>query len=177
MAYEKVVIKGLTLRLPSGGSVEITDATEVPMGDGYTYRQLTYRDTGCEIVFEVRDGWPGAVSINLRAKDGFIRQKDLAAIRLDQIRDEVYAVAGVGAFTPDGDDYELSDAQARTTLNRVTSRRKLTPEFLSRVAEIHQAAPEGGRIEAVKAAFGKEERQAQRYIAQARAKGFISGND
>jgi hypothetical protein len=178
MTFETVPIKGLTIRMDSGGTVEITDNTPVSLGDGFSYRRLTYRDDTAEIVFEVHDGWPGAVSFTLSAgEDGFIRQKDLTAIRLDQIRDEVYAVAGIGAFTPDGDEYEHTGADARKALNRVTSRRKLTPEFLTRVAEIYQAAPDGRRIEAVRAAFGIEERQALRYIARAKSERNVNGND
>lgn len=53
-------------------------------------------------------------------------------------------------------------------------RHSITPEFLSRVAEKHQAAHEGGRLAAVIAAFGPvSERQALRYIAQAKREGLI----
>ena len=51
---------------------------------------------------------------------------------------------------------------------------KITPEFLSRVAEIYQAAPEGGRLEAVVAAFSVSERQAWRYISQAKQEGLTN---
>jgi hypothetical protein len=57
------------------------------------------------------------------------------------------------------------------------SRRKITPKFLSRVAEIHQAAPEGGRLAAVKVAFMVNERQALRYIAAARKEGWLPPRD
>jgi predicted lipoprotein len=184
--------KGATYPLPSGGTVEITDETYVAMGDGFTFACLTYRNDNITVTFEVRNGVPGAASITLTAGDKLLRTKDLTAIKLDQIRLEVCAVAGVGAFVPyvvagvdpadfDVDDYgqteiELSHAVARKAINRATSRRKITPEFLSRVAEIYQGAPEGGRIEAVKAAFSARERQAWRYVAQAREKGLIDGN-
>lgn len=179
-------LKGKVIPLPSGGTVEITDDKWVGMGEGATFRRLTYVNGSCEIVFEVHDGVPGAVSVTLRADQGFLRQKDLAAIRLDQIRPEVYSVAGVAAFTTDGvddegmDDYvdnPMTRADARKAVSRAASRTKITPEFLRRVAEIYRAAPDGARIEAVKAAFGKEERQAWRYVAQARQRGFIDGDD
>lgn len=153
------------------------------MGAGFTFRRLTYINDNCRIVFEVRNGVPGAVSIDLQSGDGFIRQKDLAAIKLDDIRSEVYAVAGVGAYIPEGEwfhghtDYQLSASKARKAVKEAGSRRKITPEFLTRAAEIYQNAPEGGRIEAVKAAFVAKERQAWRYVAQAREKGLIVGND
>ncbi|RAV00669.1 hypothetical protein DQP58_00060 [Mycobacterium colombiense] len=177
MAWKEIKIKGSRFPLPSGGSVEITDDHPVSMGDGFTYQRLTYIDGTCEIVFEVHDGRPGAVSMNLRTAEGFIRQKDLAAIKLDQIRHEVYSVAGVGGFTADGDDYELTGADARKAVDRATSRRRLTPDLLRKVAETHQSAPAGERVAAVRGAFQVKERQALRYIAAAREKGFIDGND
>ena len=189
--------------LPSGGSVEITDATLVSIGAGYGWAGLTYTNDNVTVVFEVRDGVPGATSVTLRAAgDKLIRAKDLTAIRLDQIRNEVYAVVGVGWFTfvPAGSednydednyeshssqitvvrpgvwefDHELTGEDAIKAVKRATTRRhKITPEFLSRVAEIHQGASEGGRLAAVKAAFVVNERQALRYIAAARKEGLI----
>lgn len=171
--WETITIKGKIFELPDGGSIEFTDDTPVPMGDGFTCRQLTYRMDNCEILFEVRDGVPGCVSIRLWADERLLRPRDLTAIPLDDIRDQVYAFAGIGAFTPDGEEYSLGGAAARKAVNRAASRRKITPEFLGRVAEIHQATPEGGRLAAVIAAFGVSERHALRYIKQAKREGFI----
>ncbi len=184
MAWEEVDtdLQGAVFPLPSGGNVTITDKKQVSMGDGFTFRLLTYTNGGCEIVFEVRDGVPGAVSIKLSG-DGFIRQKDLTAIRLDQIRGEVYAVAGVGAYIPEGGsnygetDYQLSAAKARKALKKAGSRRTITPGFLAKVAEIHNNAPEGTRTNAVVAAFKVDQRTAFRYIARAKQEGLIRGND
>lgn len=160
----------------------------------FTFAGLTYRNGNITVTFEVRNGVPGAASITLIAGEGerLLRAKDLTAIKLDQIRNEVYAVAGVGAFVPyavagvgadevDVDDYgqidiELTAEEAVKAVKRATTtRRKITPEFLSRVAAMHQAAPEGERLAAVKAAFMVNERQALRYIAAARKKGLING--
>lgn len=166
-----------TLKLPSGGTVEITDDERVLLGDGFTFRQLTYTSGGCTIVFEVRDGVPGAVSITLNG-DGILRQKDLTAIRLDDIRAEVYAVAGIGTFSPDGHfGPPMDDAKRRKTLNKATSGRKMQPDRLREVAKIYKKAPSGGRHSAIATAFGVSERQAWRYIAQAKEKGLIDGND
>jgi hypothetical protein len=187
--------KGASYPLPSGGTVEITDETYVAMGDGFTFAGLTYSNGNITVTFEVRNGAPGAASITLIAGEGdrLLRAKDLTAIKLDQIRNEVYAVAGVGAFVPYADlspaqrgafvpdvddygatDYELTAEEAVKAVKRATTtRRKITPEFLSRVAEIHQAVPEGERVAAVKAAFMVDDRQALRYIAAARKKGLI----
>jgi hypothetical protein len=90
---------------------------------------LTYRKDNCKIMFEVRNGVPGCTNINLVADETFLRPTDLSDIRLDDIRAEVYAIAGVGAFTPKGDDYELPPADARKAVQRATSRRKLLQSF------------------------------------------------
>lgn len=150
----------------------------VPMGNGFTFAGLCYTNGNITVTFEVRDGVPGATSITLCAGgDRLLRAKDLTAVKLDQIRNEVYAVAGVGThptlLVAPG-VYELTGEDAIKEVRRAaTSRRKITPEFLSRVAEIHQRAPEGERIAAVKAAFTVNDRQALRYIAAARKEGLI----
>ncbi|BBZ74138.1 DUF6214 family protein [Mycobacterium paraseoulense] len=169
MAFEKVKLV-YELR---DGQVEVTDDTIVPIGDVYTYRQLTYTSDTATIVFEVRGGVPGCVSVELRSGERPILAKDLVAIKLDQLRDEAFLV--VGMIIPDTEGgHDAIHRVARKTLDRMTSRRKITPEFLARVAEIHRAAPEGGRLAAVTAAFGASERQAWRYIAQAREAGLIN---
>ena len=191
-AWQPGTLKGATYPLPSGGTVEITDDEYVAMGDGFTFAGLTYRNGNITVTFEVRNDVPGAASITLIAGDKLLRAKDLTAIKLDQIRNEVYAVAGVGAFVPYADprvgafefdvddegqtEIELTAQEAVKAVKRATTtRRKITPEFLSRVAAMHQAAPEGERLAAVKAAFTVNERQALRYIAAARKKGLING--
>ena len=158
--------------LPDGGRVEVTDETIVPMGDVYSYRQLTYTNGTCEVVFEVRDGAPGAVTIKLSAGERPIRAKDLVAIKLDQIREDAFLAVGMIIPDPEG-GHDATHQVVRKTLNRSTSRRKITPKFLNLVAETYQRAPEGDRIEAVMAAFSAKERQAFRYIAQARQQGLI----
>jgi hypothetical protein len=171
--------------LPDGARIEVTDAEIVPMGTEFAYRQLTYsRDSdddrpACKIVFEVRDGVPVCSTLCLGSSDGGIqvRARDLKAIKLDDLRDSVYAAAGVFTRNPDG-GWVLklgwaSSKQDRKRVENVTRRRKVTPEFLSQVAEVHQAAPEGARVEAVKAAFFVSERQALRYIGQAKQRELI----
>jgi hypothetical protein len=175
----EVVKVRFAYQLPDGGRVDITDGVLVPMGDVVTYRELTYTNAGVEIVFEVRDRVPGCVSIKLRPAEGerHIRAKDLAAIKLDQLRDECFAVAGV--FTPisDGEGLTHTVSAARKLTERSATRRKVTPELLSRVAEIYTSTPAtqaDARVDAVVAAFGGiSKRQAWRYIAQAKREGLI----
>lgn len=173
MAFEQV---RLIYPVPSGGHVEVTDSTLVPMGGEVTYAQLTYTNGGCEIVFEVRDGVPGAVSVKLMAGRTHLRAKDLMAIKLDHLCHEAFAVAGVFEPTIDGEMVgELTPRLVRKVIDS-SRRRKITPEFLKRIAKVHNSSPAGKRVEAISAAFDVSDRQAWRYIAQAREKGFIDGD-
>jgi hypothetical protein len=104
----------------------------------------------------------------------------LKSINLLELRDDVYAHAGVLVRNPDGGDNDymrkygwapfLAD---RKRVEQATKRRKLTPEFLGRVAKVYLAAPEGGRLGAMRDSFNVEDRQALRYIAKAKEKGLI----
>ena len=177
-----IQITRLECRLPDGGRVEVTDRAVVPMGDVRAYKQLTYSHDGgkgrpaCRVVFEVHGGVPVCASFTLSTVDQTpVRAKDLRAIKLDELRDTVYAHAGV--FTPNpGGGWILTvgySVEDREHVEQAARRRKLTPELLSRVAEIYNQAPDDGHLEAVASAFLIGNRQAWRYIAQAREKGLI----
>jgi hypothetical protein len=180
----------VTYELPDGGRVVATDNELVPMGDTRTFRQVTYTHDGdadrpaCTIVFEVRKGVPVCASVHLSGtEDGqtTVRAKDLKAIALDNLRADVFAYAGVFEPNPDspgGWVHKIGGAsfqQDRKKVERAQQRRKITPEFLSRVAELHNSAAAGSRLATVIAAFNVEERQALRYIRLARDKGLIDG--
>ncbi len=60
----------------------------------------------------------------------------------------------------------------RGKVREASKRRKITPEFLQRVAETHTAAS-GAKVAAVADSFGVDKRTAHRYIAAARKKGLI----
>jgi hypothetical protein len=159
-----------------GSRVEVTDPTVVPMGDVYVHKQLTYTnvDSTHEIVFEVRDGLPGCVSIRMLSDENLFNAKGLA--KIDKLRDEVFAVFGVLRQDSDGkwvrrllaDEHDMP-----AVIAQAVSPRKLNDEFLSRVAQVHNAAPVGKRTEAICAEFGVSPRTAWRYTAQARKKGLI----
>jgi hypothetical protein len=95
------------------------------------------------------------------------------------VREFRRAIAGVFTPNPEGGWIRKigvrSFQEDRKRVERATQRRKVTPEFLTRVAEIYSAAAAGGRIEAIRAAFDVSERQALRYIAVAKEKGLIDG--
>ena len=170
--------------LPDGGQVEVTDTAVVPLGDVRAYRQLTYTHSGdsdrpaCRAVFEVRDEVPVCASFTLEGADGHpVRAKDLRAVKLDELRDDVFAFVGVFVPNPEG-GWVLrvgrgSYHRDRKHVEQAARRRKVTPELLEKVAAVHQAAPEGERIDAVRAAFGVQTRQALRYISQAKGKGLL----
>jgi hypothetical protein len=175
----------LITELPDGSRIEVTDPEIVPMGDVFAHRQLTYsRDGGadrpaCKIVFEVRNGVPVCASLHLGSSESesHVRTKDLNAVKLDDLRDDVYGAAGV--FVPNADGGFIRKLgrfhDDRKRVEQATQRRKVTPEFLGRVAEIHNGAAIGGRLEAVRAAFNVSERQALRYIGEAKRRGLIDG--
>jgi hypothetical protein len=167
-------------RTPDGGDVEPTKARVVPMGDGGSFEQLTYRRGGVEVVFEVRERVPVCIKVLLTPDPDTgepVRAKDLAEIRLDNLREDVYAAAGVFEGGPnlwahvhmDGEDWFRRD---RRKVREASKRRKITPEFLQHVAETHTAAS-GAKVAAVADAFGVDKRTAHRYIAAAREKGLI----
>jgi hypothetical protein len=171
--------------LADGGTVQATDSAIVPMGDVFAYRQITYTHDGdaerpaCEIVFEVRGGVPVCTSLRLWSRDSetCVRAKDLKAVKLDDLRAVVYACTGVFVPNPEGGWMRqlgaLSYRQDRKRVERAAQRRKVTPEFLQQVAELHNATAVDERIEAVCDAFDVSERTAFRYIAQAKERGLI----
>jgi hypothetical protein len=183
----EIVAMPLTFELPDGGRVEVTDPAIVPMGDVFAYRQLTYSRSGeddrpgCKIVFEVRGEVPACVSISLSAEgQNQLRASDLKSINPVNLRDDVYAHTGVFVQNADGGDGEYVRRlgwapflEDRKRVENAAKRRKLTPEFLGRVANVHKAASDGGRLAAIKDAFGVDNRQALRYIAKAKEKGLI----
>src|ERR1700722_17195309 len=78
-------------------TVQVTDPTVVPMGDGYAYRQITYTARNYTLTFEVRDGSPGCVKVEVAAgiAESYLRSKDLAAIKIDDLCLRAFALTGV----------------------------------------------------------------------------------
>ncbi|TMS50964.1 hypothetical protein E0T84_21475 [Mycobacterium sp. DBP42] len=171
--------------MPDGGVVEVTDPDLVPMGDVFACRKLTYTHDGgdnkpsCRIVFEVQNGVPACTSLAIESRPGTpVRAKDLTAVKLDNIRDDAFAAGGVYRSNPNGGYVRTwgpaSFLRDRKETERAGRHRKMTPELLSQVAEVHKATPTA-RIAAVEAAFGISERQAKRYIKAAREAGLLDG--
>src|ERR1700737_3977448 len=129
-------------RAPDGGYVDPTKKRVVPMGDGGAFEQLTYRRGGVEIVFEVRDRRPVCTKVLLTSNPETgepVRAKDLAAIRLDDLRGDVYAATGIfepsdkpGVWVHKSNRESLR--QDRRKVREATKRRKITSDFLQQVA-------------------------------------------
>lgn len=171
----------LICRLPDGGTVEVTNRRKVPMGDVRAYKQLTYtRDGGkgrpaVRAVFEVVNAVPVCTTFHLSSADQIpVRARDLRSVKLDELRSMVYAYAGV--FVKDGNWWVLSvghQVESTEAVQQATRRRRNDDGLLAKVAKIYNSAPEGSSMEAVASAFQVSERQAWRYIAQARENGLI----
>jgi hypothetical protein len=174
----------ISIELPDGGNVEVTDPSIVPMGDAFAHRELTYTRDGnksrpaCEIVFEVRNRVPVCSSVRIHSDSEIhVRSRDLNMINLENLRDDAYAAAGVFMPNPDGGYVHKrglsSFKRDRKRVEAVTRRRKVTPELLSQVAEVYKSAPVGGRLKAIETAFVVSPRQAIRYKKQAEEMGLI----
>ena len=172
------------VEMPDGGVVEVTDHKIVQMGDVFTCREIAYTHEGgpnrpsCRLVFEVRNRVPVCTSATIEAKPGIpVRAKDLRAIKLDNIRDDAFAAAGVFRANPAGGGYlriwgPASFLPDRKEVERAGTHRRVTPELLKQVASIHKATPTA-RVDAIAAAFKVSDRQAKRYIKAAREEGLI----
>jgi hypothetical protein len=178
----------ITYPQPDGAWLEITDSEIVPLGEEFAHRQLTYRWPGCadrapgEAVFEIRDGEPLCVSLRLWSEpdDHGVRAVDLGMLQLENLMNDAFAVAGIYRLNQNGPGWVATRGPGmfvrdRKVVEAAGKRRKVTPALLRQVAEIHSSTPEGGRIQAVRDAFGdKSESQAKRYIRLAREAGLIN---
>lgn len=179
----------ITYELPDGGHLKVTEGEIVPLGELFAHREITYYrpasdvDPAVELVFTVRDGVPMCTSVRLWSGDGdpAVRVKDLKKIPLERLVHDVFAYVGIYRPNPNevgGYIHTRGSAELyrrdRKYVERATARRKITPDFLQRVAEVHNGAAEGSRIAAVRDEFdGVSESQAKRYIKAARERGFI----
>jgi hypothetical protein len=174
----------LITELPDGSRIEVTDAEIVPMGDAFAHRQLTYTRDGdadrpaSKIVFVVRNGVPVCASIYLGSaeSESDVRAKDLSTIKLDNLRDDVYASAGVFVRNLEGGFMRKLGRfhEDRKRVERATQRQGHTGVF---EPGCRGAQRRSGwcRLQAVRAAFGVSERQVLRYMALAKQKGLIDG--
>jgi hypothetical protein len=138
-------------------------------------------DLGMKI--EVRDGIPRWAVVTLQARpDGpEVRDKDLAAIRLNDWLEHIVAMCSVAESAADGTVWSkpVNDRTAVADIRRAISgrRRIVTPELLQKVADVYRQHFEKGPTEAVSRSFGVSHRTAARYVQQARAAGNLPDTD
>ena len=142
------------------GSLDVTRATDdemVPLGEFFAERVVERRieQDGLTYVavFEVRGGVPYCTKISIEADPStVVRQKHLDALKLNQMRDDTYALVGLcertlrddGHYTYTRNHGGPAFRRHRKNVERATKRRRVTPEFLRKVAEVHASArPEG----------------------------------
>ena len=137
-------------------------------------------DLGMKI--EVRQGIPQWAEVVLRARpDGpEVRDKDLAAIRLNDWLESIVAMCSVVKSVPDGTVWSkpVNDWSAVPDIRRAVSgrRRTVTPELLQTVAEVYRQHFDKP-TEAVRRSFGVSHRTAARYVQQARVAGHLPETD
>ncbi len=99
---------------------------------------------------------------------------------MEGLRDDAVTWFGVTRPNPNGGRVLVRGPGARRGDRRevetAAARRRITPEFLRRVKDVHRSAPEGRNLAAVKEEFNVEERQALRYIKRANAMRPIEKN-
>ena len=112
-----------------------------------------------------------------------VRQADLRATELAallklvaglafEVTDDGEGGGVVRSGVPDSDFYTESLAAVMGARKGV-GKRKLTPAFLARVAEIYRANLDDGPTRAVRAAFMVSERTASDYVQRARRAGLL----
>ncbi len=178
-----------TVLLQDGGElVWPTGVGLVPVGEHALPERMIYKHEGgpkqprCLIEIQVWDGVPVCARAELTSKRDdriAVRARDLKA--LSGMVDSVIEAAGVvWGFTRTGPTgwglaSPASPEEQRARLRSVrSSRRKVTPAFLKKIAETYKTAPTP-KLESVAAAFECSERSAARYVGAAREAGLIDG--
>lgn len=140
-------------------------------------------DPALRMTIEMVNGVPrcSLVEVKMRPGKRGVQSHDLRDVRLDEWIEHLVAAASskvtshdgafVSAVIGDGADWERDARKAVRAMQR-TGRRKVTAEFLSRVAAVHQVHEERP-VEAVQLAFGTSYRTAARWVQKAREDGLL----
>lgn len=193
-----VVSVALTTTVPfaDGGVLEWSTAKIVPVGDGVGLpARLTYRHAGVPpqpaltVEIEVAEGGaPVCTGVRLTGVAGSsaVRVRDLRAVPLEQILDQVTAAAAHERHGPTGWLKGWgAGPSARFQQRRGTkairaaqreARRKITPELLAEVAAKHREI-DGAKVTGIADLYGVHPRTASRYIRAAREGGYLEGDD
>lgn len=158
----------------------------VPLGDHVAPSRIRLTGHGgdrradLEIDFEVVDGAPRCSRLVLYAPDdGQVTQDDLRSINVGHLMRTTFAATamvpdpgGGSASAPD----EVTPLYARGVDRSVTAAsrkpRRLTPDFLAKVAAVYNAHP-GQPTTAVQNAFGGGYRTAAGYVQRCRKDGLL----
>ncbi|MGI8757503.1 MAG: hypothetical protein ACR2MB_16925 [Acidimicrobiales bacterium] len=170
------------------------DATEGPkqvirIGDRVVPRRVEVHFPGIggqpsiDFVVEVVDGVPQCRDLRITSVDGGreVRTLDLNAVRLgDWVEDVLAAFAGTiesedkGVITVGySGGTEAGAVAAIHDSRKGRGARKITPAFLTEVAEVYRKNFEDRPLQAVAAAFGVQDRQASNYVERCRAEGLL----
>lgn len=176
-----------------GGVLEWSTAKIVPVGDRVGLpAKLTYRHEGVPpqpslaIDIEVAEGGiPVCTSVQLTGVAGVsaVRVRDLRAVPLEQILDQVVAAA---AHERQGATWRkvwgtsmLADQREGAKAIRAAqreARRKMTPALLAEVAANHRKIA-GAKVTGIADLYGVSTRTASRYIRAAREGGYLEEGD
>lgn len=133
---------------------------------------------------EVRENIPQWTEVTLRARANGpeVRDKDFAALRLDDWLEVIVSAAsakgsgipGLGGWSkPQNDESALHDIRAL----RKGRPRTYTPELLQKTAEVYRRHFVSRPTEAVARTFGVPHRTAARYVQRAREAGHLPPTD
>jgi hypothetical protein len=125
----------------------------------------------------VQDGIPVCSELSLRAdRTTEVRARDLAGIRIEDWVEYITAACSEFFTVRDGkigvrDPDQATIGTVRDA--RAGTRRRVTPELLSKVADIYREHFDDRPTEAVQRAFGLTQRTAARYVERCRAEGLL----
>ena len=159
----------------------------VPVGDRMGPRLIEVTLPGVEgqpglsMTIDSTSGVPRCTRVQIEAlPDGrAVRTTDVRAVSVDDWLEAIVPCFLSSEVNRQEGSYTLStslehEAEAKRALRQVrrTDRRKMTPEFLQRVAEIY-TSDDLRPVEALRDAFTVSERTAFRYAELARAAGYL----
>lgn len=136
---------------------------------------------GLRMTVDSSSGVPRCTSVHIDATDGgrAVRTTDVRAVAVDDWLEAIVPAFLSSEVDRQEGSYTISvsaehEADARRALRQVrrADRRRMTPEFLARVAEVY-LSDDLRPVEAVERRFGVSERTAYRYTELARDKGLL----
>lgn len=174
------------------GHAEWRNDSYVVVGDRYLPSRIDVTFPGgsdspqpaLEFTIEVVREVPMVTRVELKTREGGrgVQPGDLDAIRrrLNDWTEDIVAGSMMEVVLNEGGKLHVVDRVnadrdniKATRAMQASARRKITPEFLSRVVEVHRQHRDEGGVEAVAAAFGTSYRSAARWVQKARQEGLL----